>query len=87
MKEHYAKKPSLRLCQWGRLTKGIFFYFVIVLFRCGTGITGCVAKLHSVDNNQINLLLCYRIQRIDEYRERYDATQTVSLDFHPHRTY
>ena len=59
-----------------------------MLFRCGTGITGCVAKLHSVDRNQIKLLICYRIQRIDVlYRERYDAshaTRTVSLDFHPH---
>jgi hypothetical protein len=71
------------LCQWGRLTREIFFDFVIVLFRCSTGITGCVAKLHSVDNNQIKLLI-YRIQRIDVYRERYDATQTVSPDSHPH---
>jgi hypothetical protein len=78
MKKQYAKKASLRLCQWGRLTKGIFFDFGIVLFRCGTGITGCVAKLHSVDNNQIKLLICYRIQRIDVlYRERYDASHAT----------
>jgi hypothetical protein len=75
MKEQYAKKASLRLCQWGRLTREIFFDFGIVLFRCSTGITCCVAKLHSVDRNQIKLLICYRIQRIDVlYRERYDAS-------------